>query len=146
MTTIAVRPETLADTDTRGWWMLAVLLLGQFMALVDLFIVNVAVPVIGADLHASGATLQLVVAGYTVCYAMLLITAARLGSVLGRRTMYLAGAALFTLASLGCGLAPTGLTLIIFRCLQGAGAALMVPQIMSVIQTRFIGPARARAP
>lgn len=115
------------------------------MALLDVFIVNVAVPAIGRDLRASGATLQLVVAGYTVAYAMLLITGARLGAVLGRRTMYLAGVAIFTVASLGCGLAPTGPALVVLRCIQGAGAALIVPQIMSVIQTRFTGAERARA-
>jgi len=136
---------TSSTVDSRRWWLLAVLLLGQFMGLVDVFIVNVAVPAIGADLHASGATLQLVVAGYTVAYAMLLITGARLGAVLGRRTMYLTGATIFTLASLGCGLAPTGVTLIALRCVQGAGAALMIPQIMSVIQTRFTGADRAKA-
>lgn len=139
LTTIEARP------DTRRWWMLAVLLLGQFMGLVDALIVNVAVPAIRADLHTTGATLQLIVAGYTIAYAMLLITGARLGAVLGRRTLYLTGAAVFTLASLGCGLASTGLELIAFRCVQGAGAALMVPQIMSVIQVRFTGPDRARA-
>lgn len=132
-------------SETRNWWMLGVLLLGQFMGLLDVFVVNVALPTIGADLHASGATLQLVVAGYIVSYAMLLITGARLGAVLGRRTMYLTGAAVFTLASLGCGLAPSGAVLVVLRCVQGAGAALMVPQIMSVIQLRFIGPARAKA-
>jgi len=131
--------------DSHRWWLLAVLLLGQFMGLVDVFIVNVAVPAIGADLHASGATLQLVVAGYTVAYAMLLITGARLGAVLGRRTMYRTGATIFTLASLGCGLAPTGVALVALRCVQGAGAALMIPQIMSVIQTRFTGADRAKA-
>src|SRR5439155_9843834 len=99
MTTIAVRPETASDA--RPWWTLPVLLLGHFMGLVDVLIVNVAVPAIGTDLHASGSILQLVVAGYTVSYAMLLITGARLGAVLGRRTMYLTGAAIFTVASLG---------------------------------------------
>lgn len=133
---------TAPTTDRR---LLAVLLLGQFMGLLDVFIVNVAVPTIGRELHASGATLQLVVAGYTVAYAMLLITGARLGAVLGRRTMYLTGVAIFTVASLGCGLAPTGVALVALRFVQGAGAALMVPQIMSVIQTRFTGAARARA-
>lgn len=133
------------ENDPRRWLMLSVLLLGQFMALVDMLIVNVAMPAIGADLRTSGATLQLVVAGYTITYAMLLITGARLGAVLGRKTMYLTGTAVFTLASLGCGLAPNGTLLVAFRCVQGAGAALMVPQIMSVIQLRFAGAARAKA-
>ena len=86
---------TAPTTDRR---LLAVLLLGQFMGLLDVFIVNVAVPAIGRDLNASGATLQLVVAGYTVAYAMLLITGARLGDLYGRRRMYLLGLGLFTAA------------------------------------------------
>ena len=71
----------------------------------DNSIVNVATPAIHASLHAGGASLQLIVAGYTIAYAVLLVTGARLGDILGHRRMYLAGVALFTLASLGCGLA-----------------------------------------
>jgi MFS family permease len=125
--------------------MLGVLLLGQFMGLLDTFIVNVAMPQIGFQLHASGATLQLVVGGYTVCYAMLLITGARLGDLFGRRRMFLVGAVGFTLFSLLCGLAPDAVALVLFRCAQGASAAVMVPQIISVIQMSFKGAARARA-
>jgi MFS family permease len=127
------------------WLMLIVLLAGQFMALLDVTIVNVAMPTIGRSLHASGAELQLVVAGYTVSYAMLLITGARLGDLYGRRRMFLAGVAVFTLASLTCGIAPGAGVLIAARLVQGAGAAAMMPQIMSVIQLRFDGAARARA-
>jgi MFS family permease len=130
----------------RGQWpMLAVLLVGQFMGLLDVFVVNVSMPEIGTGLHASGAYLQLVVGGYTVAYAMLLITGARLGDLYGRRWMYLLGVIVFTLSSLACGLAPDIGVLVGFRFVQGAGAALMVPQIMSVIQLRFTGPARAKA-
>src|SRR5215472_7733490 len=125
--------------------MLAVLLGGQFMALLDAFVVNVAMPSIGAGLHASGASLQLVVGGYAAAYAMLLITGARLGDLYGRRRMYLLGVVMFTAASLACGLAPDSALLILARCAQGAAAAVMVPQIMSVIQMRFEGPARATA-
>jgi MFS family permease len=132
------------DTAAR-WLMLVVLLAGQFMALLDVTIVNVAMPTIGRSLHASGAELQLVVAGYTVSYAMLLITGARLGDLAGRRRMFLLGAGTFTLASLACGLAPDIGALIAARFVQGAGAAAMMPQIMSVIQVRFSGSARARA-
>jgi MFS family permease len=113
--------------------------------LTDVTIVNVAMPTIGASLHASGAALQLVVAGYTVSYAMLLITGARLGELYGRRRLFLAGVALFTASSLACGLAPKIAILIVARFLQGAGAAAMMPQIISVIQARFSGAARARA-
>jgi EmrB/QacA subfamily drug resistance transporter len=129
----------------REWLMLAVLVTGLFMALLDVTIVNVAIPTIGRDLHASGAGLQLVVAGYIITYAMGLITGARLGDLHGHRTLYLTGLATFTLASLACGLAPSTGALIGARLVQGAGAALMVPQILSVIQRRFQGPARARA-
>ena len=125
--------------------MLAVLLAGQFMALLDVTIVNVAMPTIGRTLHASGAELQLVVSGYTVSYAMLLITGARLGDLRGRRRMFLAGIALFTVSSAVCGVAPDTVVLIAARFLQGAGAAATMPQIMSVIQARFAGPDRARA-
>jgi EmrB/QacA subfamily drug resistance transporter len=128
------------------WGMtLFVLLVGQFMALVDALIVNVAMPVIGARLPASGAALQLVVGGYIAAYAMFLITGARLGDLYGRRRMYLVGVAGFTLASLLCGLAPNVEALVAFRFAQGAAAAVMVPQIISVIQTKFTGAARARA-
>ncbi|GAA4630583.1 MFS transporter [Actinoallomurus vinaceus] len=138
-------PEETREREGRRWLMLAVLLLGQFMGLLDVFIVNVAMPAIGADLHASGASLQLVVGGYTAAYAMLLITGARLGTLYGRRRMYLLGVIVFTTMSLVCGLAPGSGVLIGSRFLQGAGAAVMVPQIMSLIQTRFTGPARAKA-
>ena len=86
--------------------MLAVLLAGQFMALLDVTIVNVAMPTIGRTLHATGTELQLIVSGYTVSYAMLLITGARLGDLRGRRRLFVAGVAVFTLASAVCGFAP----------------------------------------
>ena len=129
----------------RPWLMLTVLLVGQFMGIIDAFIVNVAMPEIGRDLHASGATLQMVIGGYTAAYAMLLITGARLGSLYGRRRMYQLGAIVFTAASLGCGLAPDSAVLVTLRFIQGAGAAVMIPQIISVIQMRFTGEARAKA-
>lgn len=124
---------------------LAVILLGQFMAILDVNIVNVALPTLRSDLHASGAGLQLVVAGYIVSYAVLLITGARLGDIAGRRRMLHLGLAVFTVASLACGLAPSTGTLVAFRFLQGAGAALLTPQVMSMIQRNFTGAARARA-
>jgi MFS family permease len=107
--------------------------------------VNVAVPTIGSELHASGAGLQLVVAGYSIAYAVLLITGARLGDLLGHRRVHLAGLGLFTAASLACGLARGTGELIAFRLVQGAGAAVMIPQVLSLIQRHFTGEARARA-
>jgi MFS family permease len=137
--------DSAAGAARGRWLMLIVLLAGQFMALLDVTIVNVAMPTIGRSLHASGAELQLVVAGYTVSYAMMLITGARMGDLYGRRRMFLAGVAVFTASSLACGVAPGIGILIAARFVQGAGAAAMMPQIMSVIQVRFDGAARASA-
>jgi MFS family permease len=135
------------DTTTPpgSWLMLAVVLLGQFMCIIDVLVTNVAMPSIAASLHTSGASLQLVVGGYTIAYAMLLITGARLGDRYGRRRTYLAGVLIFTAASLACALAPDSQALIGFRLVQGAGAAVLVPQVFSIIQLNFAGPARARA-
>src|ERR1017187_8833036 len=96
------------ERPVRPGLVLAVVLIGQFMAVLDASIVNVAAPSIHASLHASGAGLQLVVAGYTITYAVLLVTGARLGDILGHRRMFMAGLVGFTLASLGCGLATRG--------------------------------------
>jgi MFS family permease len=128
-----------------GGPLLTVLLLGQFMGVLDVSIVNVALPTMRADLHASGAGLQLIVAGYIISYAVLLITGARLGALLGHRRMFHLGLAVFTVMSLACGLAPTTGALIAFRFLQGTGAALLAPQVISLIQRNFTGAARARA-
>ncbi|WP_411059519.1 MFS transporter [Streptomyces sp. E11-3] len=121
------------------------LLAAQFMAVLDVFIVNVAAPTIRTELNASGAGLQLVVAGYTVAYAVLLITGARLGERFGHRRVHLAGLALFTVASLGCGLSQDTGQLIAFRLIQGAGSAVMIPQVLSLIQRTFTGEGRVRA-
>lgn len=145
MTDLRTKPAGGRTTSTPRGWLLATILTGQFMAIVDVTIVNVAVPAIRTDLQSSGAGLQLIVAGYTITYAVLLVTGARLGEVLGQSRVFLAGLGLFTLASLLSGLAPSTELLIAFRCLQGAGSALMVPQIMSLIQRTFPGEERPRA-
>lgn len=125
--------------------LLTIVLAGQFMAILDVTIVNVAIGTIQRDLAASGAAMQLVVGGYTIAYAVLLVTGARLGDLGGHRRLFLAGLGLFTIASLACGLAANTETLIGFRLAQGAGAALMVPQVLSLIQRSFDGAGRARA-
>lgn len=133
------------NAPVRTGWLLGIVLAGQFMALLDVFIVNVAAPTMRTELGTSGAELQLIIAGYTVTYAVLLITGARLGAMLGHRRMYLGGLALFTAASLVCGLAATSGQLIAFRLVQGAGAAAMIPQVLSLIQRHFTGTERVRA-
>jgi EmrB/QacA subfamily drug resistance transporter len=125
--------------------MLAILVMAQFMALLDATIVNVAIPSIQKNMHASGAGLQFIVAGYTVAYAMLLITGARLGSLVGHKRLFITGLITFTTASFLCGVAPTTGVLIASRVVQGIGAAAMVPQTLSIIQKRFTGASRARA-
>ncbi|GAA3037823.1 MFS transporter [Streptosporangium longisporum] len=141
--TVTSAPAPAARTSSP--WPLTVILAGQFMAVLDVSIVNVASPVIRSDLGTSGSGLQMIVSGYTIAYAMLLVTGARLGGRHGGRRLFLYGLAGFTAASLACGLAVSAGQLIAFRFLQGAGAALMVPQVLSMIQTSFAGAARARA-
>src|SRR5689334_11012621 len=107
---------------TRPGLVLAVVLTGQIMAIIDTNIVNVAVPAMHATLGASGASLQLIVAGYTLAYAVLLVTGARLGDILGHRRVLLGGVGLVTLASLRCGLAASAGVLVLLRVVPGLGA------------------------
>jgi MFS family permease len=125
--------------------MLAVLLTGQFMVNVDIAVVNVAGPSIQDGLRPSAGALELIVSGYTLAYAVLLVTGARLGEARGHRRMFLLGLGAFTLASLACGVAPSTGALVAARLAQGAAGALMVPQVLSGIQLHFTGKARARA-
>ncbi|TLS46393.1 MFS transporter [Streptomyces montanus] len=120
-------------------------LLGAALPLIDFFIVNVALPTIERDLSASEAVLELVIAGYGVSYAVLLVLGGRLGDMFGRRRLFLAGMAAFGLTSLACGLAPTAWTLVAARVAQGAAAAVMLPQVLATIQSATQGPRRARA-
>jgi MFS family permease len=135
----------IAEVNRRRWLLLGVLLTAPFMAQADVTIVNVATPSIHADLGASGAALQLVVGGYLIALAMLLITGARLGQAFGYRRVFVAGVSLFTLASLACGLAVDPVVLIIARVLQGAAAGVMFPQTLTGIQLHFSGAERVRA-
>jgi MFS family permease len=125
--------------------LLAVLLVAPFMAQADATIANVATPSIHNDLGASGSLLELVVGGYLIAFAVLLITGARLGQTYGYRRVFLLGAGLFTAASLLCGLAPNPIALVLFRIMQGFGAALMFPQTLTGIQLTFDGGQRLRA-
>jgi MFS family permease len=128
-----------------GTGLLAVLLMGLFITNVDVAIVNVATPAIHEQLKASDSELQLVVSGYILSYAMLLITGARLGDIFGYRRLFLSGLGVFTAASLVCGVAPNAIVLIVARVVQGIGAAMLVPQVLTGIQLNFAGDARIRA-
>jgi len=121
------------------------LLAGAFLPIADFFIVNVALPTIDRSLHASGPTLELIVAGYGVSYASLLVLGGRLGDRHGHRTLFLSGLVGFVLASFACGLAPTIWVLIAARIAQGAAAAMLVPQVLATVQATLDGEQKARA-
>nr|WP_078972018.1 MFS transporter [Streptomyces sp. WM6368] len=120
-------------------------LLGAALPLIDFFIVNVALPSIEHDLSAGPALLELVIGGYGVAYAVLLVLGGRVGDSLGRRRLFLVGMAAFGVTSLACGLAPNAWTLVAARVAQGAASALMLPQVLATIQATTEGPRRARA-
>jgi EmrB/QacA subfamily drug resistance transporter len=131
--------------DPRRWLALTVLLLAAVMDLIDITIVTIALPTIRKSLDASAAALEWTIAGYTLAFALGLITGGRLGDVYGRRRIFLFGVAGFTAASLLCGLAWSPEVLIAARVAQGAMAALMVPQILSTIQAVFPPEERPKA-
>ncbi|WP_028347751.1 MFS transporter [Bradyrhizobium murdochi] len=132
------------DTSRR-WLVLATVVAAQFMFGVDAFIVNVAIPTIAAELHASAAQIEAVIAIYLIAYATLVITGGRLGDIYGTRNVFIAGVAGFTITSLWCALAQSGSELIAARLAQGATAALMVPQVLATIHLLFADASRARA-
>src|ERR1700678_4520725 len=111
--------------DPRRWAALAILLVGAFLAPLDFFIVNVALPAMATGLKASAAEMQLVISGYAVVYAVLLITGGRLGDIFGRKALFMIGLAGFALASMICGLAGSPSSLIAGRLLQALAAAAM---------------------
>jgi len=136
----------METSPARRGWLLAVLLTMLFMYQADATIVNVATPSIRAHLGASGAQLELVIDGYLLASAALLITGARLGSMLGYRRVFLTGLSGFGAASLACGLAPDPLVLVAARVIQGVGGALAFPQVLTAMQVHFEeGPPRTRA-
>jgi len=131
--------------SSRRWWVLAIVVAAQFMAGVDAFIVNVAIPTIAVDLHASSAQVEAVIAIYLIGYATLMVTGGRLGDIYGTRRTFLAGVLGFTLTSLWCGLAQSGAELIAARLAQGVTAAAMVPQVLATLHVLFSDGARGRA-
>ncbi|WP_040814033.1 MFS transporter [Nocardia concava] len=131
--------------DPRRWIAFAVVLAAGFMDLLDVTIVNVAVPSIQKDLGAAYSEIEWIIAAYVLSFAAVLITGGRLGDIYGRKRLFLVGVAGFTLASLACGLATSPALLIGSRFLQGAMAGLMVPQILAIIRVTFPKEERAKA-
>lgn len=132
-------------TASTSRWALPVLLVAAFVTTLDFFVANVALPAIRADLGAGESATQLVIAGYGLAYAAGVIVAGRLGDIHGPRTIFVIGLALFTLASAACGLAPDPVFLVSARVLQGCAAALMAPQVLTLLTALYSGPERARA-
>jgi EmrB/QacA subfamily drug resistance transporter len=137
--------EARGDPDPRRWLTLAVLLLAAFMNLLDVSIVNIAIPSIQRSLHASYADVQWALAGYTLAYALVLITGGRLGDTFGRKRLFLIGVTGFTVMSALCGAATDPGMLIACRVVQGAMGAIMVPQVLAVIQVLFPPAERIKA-
>jgi EmrB/QacA subfamily drug resistance transporter len=122
-----------------------VVLAGTFMVVLDFFVVNVALPSMQHQLHATGGALEWIVAGYALTSAVFLISAARLGDRVGRRRVFSLGLGLFTLSSAWCGAAGSPTVLVLGRLVQGLGAALLVPNVLTIIGVRFAGPDLPRA-
>lgn len=129
----------------RRWWVLALLGAAQFMLIIDVTVVNVALPSIGRDLALDRAALTWIVTAYTLLFGSLLVLGGRLADTFGRRRMFLTGLGLFIVASLGAGIAPNGTILVLARALQGIGAALLSPAALSLVTTTFQGQERIRA-
>ena len=137
--------STASSAAPRRWWPLAILMIGTFMFVLDFFIVNVALPTIQQNLGASPSAIEWIVAGYAISTAVLLVTGGRLGDQFGRRRMFAIGLIGFVLTSAACALAPDPGTLVAARVLQGVGAALMAPNILSILGVIYTGPDRVRA-
>ncbi len=143
---LARRPPSRARLMPRRWQVLLVVTAGAFLANLDLFIVNIAFPAIQADFpQASLSGLSWVVSGYAIVFAALLVPAGRLADLLGRKRLFLAGLALFVLASVLCGLATGPWILIAARLLQAVGAALLIPTSLALLLPEFPPSGRAAA-
>ena len=129
--------EAAAPGEVRRWRAFSLLAVAYFMTAVDLLIVNVALPTIGAKLHFAESDLQWVVTAYALTFGGFLLLGGRAADLLGRRRMFMAGLALFTAASLACALATSDTFLIIMRGVQGLGAAVVLPAALSIVMNMF---------
>jgi EmrB/QacA subfamily drug resistance transporter len=144
-TSSAVRTRPEPTRTDPGWGPLVVLMCGTFLVVLDFFIVNVALPSMQRELHASSSGLEWVVAGYGLTFSSLLIAATRLGDRWGRRRMFSLGVALFVLSSAACGAAPTTELLVSARLVQGVAGAMVSPMVLALIGDVYAGPRMPRA-
>src|SRR5918912_1529239 len=134
--------QRLVTQENKKWWTLAAVSVGLFVIMLDNTVVNVALPAMQRSLHMRLAELEWVVAGYALTFAAFMLTGGKLADFVGRRLLFMVGLAVFTAASLACGLAPNGGVLIGARVVQGLGGALMNPATLSIITATF--PPRQR--
>jgi EmrB/QacA subfamily drug resistance transporter len=139
---LSVGLDETAGLDPRRWRALPVILIGSFLAFLDFFIVNIALPAMRAELSASPAQLQFIVAAYGIAFGVSLITGGRLGDIFGRKRVFLIGIGGFTITSALCGLAPTPETLIACRVAQAICAATVTPQVLAIIRVEFAASER----
>ena len=134
---LAQRGHLITEENSR-WWTLGAMCFALFMIMLDNTVVNVALPSIQRDLHASLQALEWTMNAYTLTFAVLMVTGGRLGDIFGRRRLFLFGLAVFGASSLAIGLAPNGAVLVAFRAVQGMGAAFMMPATLAKHWTRAL--------
>ncbi len=127
------------------WMILSIACIAQFMVVLDVSIVNVALPSMGRDLHFSYSSAQWVINAYVLTFAGFLLLGGRAADYFGRRQVYLAGIVVFTLASIGAGVAQTGAQMVTIRAIQGVGGAILSPATLTIIVTTFQGPRLPKA-
>src|SRR5258708_7006070 len=132
-----VRSASAASRHPSRWTALALIIAAQFMVVLDVSIVNVALATIKSDLHFSQASLQWVITSYAIVFGGFLLLGGRLADLLGRRRVFIAGVALFTLSSALCGIAWSSGSLVGFRAVEGLGGALFAPAGLSLLITTF---------
>ena len=143
--TTATAAPVADGPDPGRWKSLAVILAAAFLVALDFFVVNVSIPSIRANLHATFAEIQLVIASYGLTYSVLLISGGRLGDIYGRKRLFMWGVTAFTAASMLCGFAPSPVFLIAARVLQGVSASMLFPQVLAIMQVTFPQSERAKA-
>jgi EmrB/QacA subfamily drug resistance transporter len=141
----AERPELGAPGDRRKWWVLAAMVFGLLMPMLDNLVVNVALPTIQRELGAGVSSLAWIIDAYTLTFASFMLTGGALGDLYGRKRFFMGGLVLFTVGSLLCGLSGSTAQLIAFRATQGLGAALLLPGSLSIITATFQGRERGAA-
>src|SRR5205807_5923046 len=135
----------LVTDENRRWWTLGAMCFALFMLMLDNTVVNVALPSIQRDLHATLSSLEWTVNAYTLTFAVLMVTGGRLGDIFGRRRMFLFGVVVFAASSAVIGFAANDVMLVAFRAIQGVGAAFMMPATLSIITQAFPAEQRGTA-